>query len=88
MFERGPNLLYNGLDHDDAGELVSAVRDWLYSVVESDDRERVDRLLNRLESAVDVVLVEKRSPIAVEPGGTSGLTGGPAGGVCAGGDVS
>lgn len=60
MFEStGPNLHYNGLDHEDAGELVSAVRDWSYSVAEIEDSERVLRLLERLERAVDVVLVEQ-----------------------------
>lgn len=57
--EKGPNLRYNGLDHEDAGELVAAVRDWSYSMADDGDCERVLRLLTRLEGAVDVVLVEK-----------------------------
>lgn len=84
----GPNLRYNGLDHEDAGELVSAVRDWAYSVVESDNSERAHRLLNRLERAVDVVLVERHPVRAVEPGRRSGLTAAPAGGVSTRGDES
>lgn len=64
MFEDpGPNLSYVGLDHVDAGELVSALREWSLSV---EDDERVGRLLRRLEQCIDVVLVERHPSRAGE----------------------
>lgn len=48
---------------------------------------RVERLLRRAESALDIVLVARHSSIAGEMRGTSILPGGPAGGDSAGGGL-
>jgi molybdopterin-guanine dinucleotide biosynthesis protein len=53
------NCRYSPLSHLQAGDVVAALREWVEVVVEVEDRERVDKLIHRFESALDVVLVEK-----------------------------
>lgn len=50
---------YSPLDHLQFGDVLEAVREATCTVAEVEDRDRVKRLLDRLERAVDVVLIEK-----------------------------
>ena len=52
---------YSALNDREFGDGLEAVREATCSVVESSDRDRVQRLLERLERAVDVVVVEKHA---------------------------
>lgn len=74
------NYDYCPLTHLEAGDVVAALREWVVACVEEDDRVRVERLLHRAESSLDIVLVARHSSIAGEMRGTSILPGGPAGG--------
>lgn len=78
---------YCALSHLEAGDVVAALREWVAVCVEEDDRVRVERLMQRVEACVDVVLVERHPSRAGEMRGTSILPGGPAGGDITGGGL-
>ena len=50
---------YTPLDDLSFGDVLEALREATVSVCEVEDQERVQRLLERLSSAVDLVVVEK-----------------------------
>lgn len=81
------NYEYCPLTHLEAGDVVAALREWVTACVEEDDRLRVERLLLRAESCLDIVLVERHPSRAGEMRGTSILPGGSAGGDSAGGGL-
>lgn len=62
------NFSYRSISHLEAGDVVSALREWAECVVEDEERDRVEDLLHDCESALDVVLVSKRSSRASERG--------------------
>lgn len=59
---------YVPLDDMQFADIVEGLREATESVVELDDKQRVERLLARVEQAVDVVLVERNTSIASERG--------------------
>jgi hypothetical protein len=62
------NYSYRPLDHLEAGDLVAALREWVASVVDVEDHERVEKLLRKCESSLDIVLVSRHATIASERG--------------------
>lgn len=66
---------YVPLDDMQFADIVEGLREATESVVELDDKQRVERLLARVEQAVDVVLVERNISIASERG--TSFEGGP-----------
>lgn len=78
------NFIYCPISHEESGDLVAALREWVDGVVDEEDRDRVEKLLRKCESSLDVVLVSRPSSRASERGtssdggpcrvGTSGLS--------------
>lgn len=62
------NCSYSPLSHLEAGDLVAALREWVACVVEIEDQERVEKLLRKCESSLDIVLVSRHASIASERG--------------------
>lgn len=62
------NFIYCPISHEEAGDLVAGLREWVACVVDDEDRERVEKLLRKCESSLDVVLVSRPSSRASERG--------------------
>lgn len=62
------NHLYKPLSHFEAGDLVAALQEWVACVVDDEDRERVEKLLRKCESSLDIVLVSRPTSRASERG--------------------
>lgn len=69
------NFGYSPLTHLQAGDIVAALREHLDCVVDEEDRERVEKLLRKCESSLDIVLVSRHASIASERG--TSFEGGP-----------
>lgn len=82
------NYHYSPLTHQEAGDVLAALWESAATSLDEQDQMRVERLLQRVEACVDIVLVERHPSRAGEMRGTSILPGGPAGGDSPGGDVS
>jgi len=62
------NCRYTALSHLQAGDIVAALREYLECVVDEEDRERVEKVLRKCESSLDIVLVSRHALIASERG--------------------
>lgn len=69
------NYSYYALTHLEAGDMFAALREWLAGCIEEGDRVRVQRLLRKVESSIDIVVVERHPSKAGEMRGTSILPG-------------
>lgn len=69
------NFRYTPLCHLQAGDIVAALREYLPCVVDEEDRERVEKVLRKCESSLDIVLVSRHASIASERG--TSFEGGP-----------
>ncbi|RCT00205.1 hypothetical protein BAURA86_03226 [Brevibacterium aurantiacum] len=69
------NFDYRAISHLEAGDIVAALREWVECVVDDEDQGRVEKLLRRCESSLDIVLVSRTSSIASERG--TSFEGGP-----------